>query len=324
MTKNACRYIIIRMLKQSVTNYFKSLKYFFTPLGTMFLGIMLGLSIMFPGIVASSNTLIEGVKLLSQDVNLDFSVLLDSIWTSVKALDWKQPVESVNTLMSAEWINNTLTQSLNIILGTDFETFTMQIADLVNAFCQSVSNYITVFFVFWALGFIAGFALIRFLIRRNIAKRSLWKFILAYFCNSLFSAGMVVLGTFVYSLWKYSVIITITVSLLLCGIIALIQAYLLYGYKKIPYKSVVNIKNACSHTLANLIIFAISICFTLIAVTINKLMGIFVGLSFIAIAIIVINLNAESFVLQQVKDMPQTPNADTQNVDTEPELDEIK
>ncbi len=34
------------MIKQGIKNYFKSLKYFFTPLGTMFLGMMLGFSIL--------------------------------------------------------------------------------------------------------------------------------------------------------------------------------------------------------------------------------------------------------------------------------------
>ncbi len=288
------------MIKKCLTNYFKSLKYFFTPLGTMFLGIMIGVSILVPGVISAATVLIDEIGELSQNINLDLSLLVNNVWQSVQALDWNKPVESLETMLSSEWLNNTLTQSLSAILGTDFETFKAQIASFVSEFLQAVSFNVAVFFVFWVLGFIAGFALIRFLIRRDIARRSLWRFILAYFVNSLLAAGAVILAVFLYTLWVYSIIFTILVGMCLFGMIALVQAYLLYGCKKIPFAKAVNIKNACLYMLANLVIFALSVCFTLVAMLINKFMGVFVGLSFVAIADIVINLNAESYVLAQV------------------------
>lgn len=313
------------MLKQGIKNYFVSLKHFFTPLGTMFLGIMIGLSVLFNGVVASASALIEGIKVLSQNVNLDFNVLFDKVWNEVISLNWNEPVEAVKTVVSAEWVNNTLSQVLSALLGTDFETFALQLVELIAVFCQSVTVYIVLFFLCWILGFIAGFALIRFFIRRDIAKRSLWKFILAYMLNSIVSTAFVVGTLIVYSIWSYSIIIAVVLALLLSGIIALVQAYVLYGYKKIPFRNIVNFKNACSHTLANLIIFAISIVFTLIAVGINKLMGVFVGLSIVTIAIIVINLNAESFVIEEVLGVSVSPRELNVEADNSAlVLDEIK
>ncbi len=264
------------------------------------MGIMIGVSILVPGVISAATVLIDEIGELSQNINLDLSLLVNNVWQSVQALDWNKPVESLETMLSSEWLNNTLTQSLSAILGTDFETFKAQIASFVSEFLQAVSFNVAVFFVFWVLGFIAGFALIRFLIRRDIARRSLWRFILAYFVNSLLAAGAVILAVFLYTLWVYSIIFTILVGMCLFGMIALVQAYLLYGCKKIPFAKAVNIKNACLYMLANLVIFALSVCFTLVAMLINKFMGVFVGLSFVAIADIVINLNAESYVLAQV------------------------
>ncbi len=261
---------------------------------------MIGVSILVPGVISAATVLIDEIGELSQNINLDLSLLVNNVWQSVQALDWNKPVESLETMLSSEWLNNTLTQSLSAILGTDFETFKAQIASFVSEFLQAVSFNVAVFFVFWVLGFIAGFALIRFLIRRDIARRSLWRFILAYFVNSLLAAGAVILAVFLYTLWVYSIIFTILVGMCLFGMIALVQAYLLYGCKKIPFAKAVNIKNACLYMLANLVIFALSVCFTLVAMLINKFMGVFVGLSFVAIADIVINLNAESYVLAQV------------------------
>ncbi len=35
------------MIKQSIVNFFKNLKYFFTPLGTLFLGLIFGVFFVF-------------------------------------------------------------------------------------------------------------------------------------------------------------------------------------------------------------------------------------------------------------------------------------
>ena len=81
------------MIKKCLTNYFKSLKYFFTPLGTMFLGIMIRVSILVPGVSSAATGLIDEIGELSQNINLDLSLLVNNVWQSVQALDWNKPVE---------------------------------------------------------------------------------------------------------------------------------------------------------------------------------------------------------------------------------------
>lgn len=303
------------MLKKGIKNFLSSLKYFFTPLGTMFLGIMIGFSVLVPGVIAAVNQLGVNISQLAQNVNLDVALLGDNLWTAVRSLDWDEPITALQTLASSEWINDVLTKALTTILGTDFETFKEQITNYVVVFCGDVVASVAVFFVCWLFGFIAGHALTRILIRRNIAKRSVWKFILAYILNSTLSAAYVVATLIVFSLWAYSIIFAIILAILLSGIAALLQAYLLYACRKLPLKQIVNIKNAGLLTLTNLIIFALSTCLTLIALTINALMGLFVGLSIFAIALTVINLNAESFVIEQVNDL-SVLSADKNNCET--------
>lgn len=315
------------MLKKGIKNYFSCLKYVFTPLGTMFLGIMLGVSILVPSFTAAVNRLVADVTELSQNVNLDFTLLWNDLWTAVRSLNWNEPAVALQTLVSPEWLHDVLTQILTGVLGTDFESFKEQIAAFVGAFCDTALYGVVAFFVCWLLGFVAGMALTRLFIRRNIAKRSLWKFLLAYFLNAILSAAFAVATLIVYSLWAYSIIFAVVLALLLSGIIALVQAYLLYAYKKIPFSQIVSLKNAGLYTLANLIVFALSVCFTLIAVAINALMGLFVGLSLFVVALTVINLNAESFVIEQVSNctaaiVEDEPNGDAVCDDTV--IDEIK
>ena len=75
------------MLKQGIKNYFTSLKFVFTPLGTMFIGMMIGFSILIPGIISAISTLAGGVNELAQSVNLDFKLLGQYLWERVRTLD---------------------------------------------------------------------------------------------------------------------------------------------------------------------------------------------------------------------------------------------
>ncbi len=284
------------MVKQGIKNYFIGLKFFFTPLGTMFLGMMIGVSILIPGIAGGISQLTDGIKELAVNVNLDFNALLGEVWTAVRALDWDDPAGAIQTMLSAAWINEQVTQALHTLLGTDFDSFSAEVVALVSRFTETVVVCFVMFIVFWVLGFIAGFFIVKFQIRKNIAKRSLWKLILASVLDSVLTAVFVVAAAFLFSLWQWSILISAVLLILLVGCIALLEAYLLYGRGKMELKSIVNLKNAGLYALTDAIIFLISIALTLLACVINPLMGLFVGLTLIEIAAIVIHMNAESYV----------------------------
>ena len=70
------------------------------------------------------------------------------------------------------------------------ETPENQLVDIVKDFGAQVTVNIAIFIFFWILGFATGFSLVKFLIRRDIARRSLFKLVLANVLNSLaLSAG---------------------------------------------------------------------------------------------------------------------------------------
>lgn len=297
------------MVKQGIVNFFKSLKYFFTPLGTMFLGMMLGFSIFFPALLSAGSTLVDGVKQLSESVHLDFGILFGNIWDSVAALDWSDPWAALQTMLTAEWLDGVLTQALTTVLGTDFETFAVEIVELIAGFTAAVLAGAIMFFVMWLLGFIAGFLLLKVFIRRDIARRALWKLILATAINAVLTAAFVLLSAWLFVLWKDSIYISLLCILVFVGVFALLEAYLLHGYKKIKVAEIVNVKNACLYMLTNVIIFAISIALTLIALAVNKVLGVFIGLAFVSIAVIVVNLNAESYVQATVRQKEESAAA---------------
>lgn len=294
------------MVKQGIKNYFKSLKYFFTPLGTMFLGMMIGFSILLPGIFSAASQLIDSLKQIANNVNLDFNKLINDLWNAVKSLDWNSPSNALSTLFSSQWLNDVLNKILESALGTDFQSFNLQVSTIVDTFIAQVASCVILFVMFWIIGFSSGFTLVKFLIRRDIARRSLFKLLLANFLNSALTSAMVFLSLWLFTLWEYSIIISLIIMLLLVGVFALFEAYLIHGFKKIKLKKIVNAKNAGLYMLTNLLIFIISICMTVVAVAINVFTGLFVGLALVVIAFIVIELNAEAYVKAKASEVAKS------------------
>lgn len=289
------------MFRQGIKNFFINLKYFFTPLGSMFLGMMIGISFLVPGVIQSGLILIDGVKALGENLHLDFGEVWNTLWKEIVALNWESPNQAIETIFSEDWLNQQVTNTLSVILGKDFELFKMEIGQLVSEFVKGLQLSVIVFIAWWIIGFLVGYILLRFLVRRTIAKRNLWQYILNIFVNSLLVLCMLVICLVLFTIWAPSILLSYGLMLLLSGSFSLLGAYLVYGRKKISFRKVMNFKNLSSHFLANLCILLIALTMTILAVIVNILLGIFTDLSLLAIAFLVMNMNAESYVIHMVK-----------------------
>lgn len=279
------------MIKHGLKNFAYNLKYFFTPLGTLALGVVIGLSILIPGVISSAATLAENVKTILAGSSIDFTVLQDSVVKAVGDLDWNNPLSAVQTMISAEWLTDTLNACIDALIQSS-EVYTLQLNAAVEEFIGAAAVYFIILAFFIVAGIAAGFFLTKFLVRRNMAKRAFWKYFLVSAIDSLLVA---VAG--LYTLWRPSVFISTFVWLFICGVIALIEAYAVHGYKKIGWKKVINAKNAALLLATNLIIFILAWVVTVITVVItNGAVGLFVGFALFEIALIVISMNAESYV----------------------------
>lgn len=284
------------MLKQCLVNFFKSFKHFFTPLGTMFLGLLAGFSVLIPGTLAATNALVDNVKEIAAGVNLDFGTLWEQLRLAITALDWDDPFASIQTMFSAEWIDKTLTDSLTLVLGADFATFAEKVQTIIGTFTDQILACVFVFSFLFVIGFIVGFILLKFFIRRNMAKRSLWKWLLSSLLNAVLPLGLAVVIVILFGLWKPSALFTVLLSVIIMSVYSLTQAYLVYGYKKVKFSEVLNVKNAGLYLAGNLLILLISFVISILAILLNVFAGIFVGLAVLGIALCVMSMNAESYV----------------------------
>lgn len=299
------------MLKSGLKNYFINLKYYFTPIGTFAVGIIIGLSILLPGALAAVSQFAEEVTVIIKGNNVDFTPTKDFIVNSITSLDWSDPIAALGTMLSKEWINSVAEGSLKLI-STELEHYSVPITQSFNAMIANMVFLFVVFVVFCVAGLVVGYVLTRFLVRRNMARRVFWKFFLSAVVDSLLAAGLVAFCVWLFTVWKPSVIISSLFSFIVFGSVTLLQAYLIHGLGKIKLRQVLNLKNIVFLNLSNLIVFYISVVLLSAAIALtNAFAGIFIGFAFVEIALIVINFNAEGYVksLAQVSSPEELPFA---------------
>lgn len=288
------------MIKQSIVNFFKNLKYFFTPLGTLFLGLIFGVFFLYSGFKVQVKQATTEIQMITQETNISINDLKDCVVESFADVPWEDPIEAIKLITSSEWLNGTLKENIS----NTIDNYQLYASDIENAVVNAVSGYIKyiVIFVICAIfGLISGFFLTKFLIRRNIAKRNFWKVVLVTMLDSVLTIGVATLSMWLTLLWKPSIIFTSLVGITIYGFISLFEAYIIHGYKKIPLKQVVNIKNSFLLFISNILIYIISFTISsfVIAIT-NAFVGIFIALPLVIVGIIVISLNAEAYIKKQV------------------------
>lgn len=292
------------MFRNGIKNYFINLKHFFTPVGTLAVGTLLGISIFIPVSVAALSSMLKNIAAVLSETNIDFNVLKDYIVNSITSLDWQDPIASLKTMFSRDWLTGIINDCLELV-SAELQPYADRITAEVAGAVGIVIAMFALFVFFSVAGLIAGFFLTRFLVRRTMAKRTFAKFVFAAVTDSLITAALFIFSAWLFTVWKPSIFISSLVALLIFGITSLLSAYLVHGRKCVEFKKVLNIKNILKLHLVNFLVFYISFVFLFIAIALtNAFAGIFIGFSFVEIAFIVISLNAESYVISLI---PKTP-----------------
>lgn len=295
------------MIKSGIKNYFVNLKYYFTPVGTLAIGMVIGISILIPATLSALSQMLNGIIGIINDTQVDFNTVKDYLIESITSLSWSDPITSLKTILSAEWIKTTLAECFRIV-SVELQPYGDEIAAEVNRALSIIKICLFVFIIFTVVGLVSGYYLTRFLVQRNVAKRGLRKFIIATLADALITTGLHIFCFCLYAIWKPSVFFTTLLSLALFAFVSLLEAYLIHGRNKVNIKRILNAKNGIFLILSDLIIFYFSIVLFFVAiVATNVIAGIFIGFAFVEIAYIVISLNAESYVLKYISEVKEEP-----------------
>jgi len=298
------------MVRLGLKNFWVNLKYFFTPLGTLFLGLIIGLSIAVPTSVSAVGELIDEINKLAE-TELNTKALTDEISKIIFSLDWNNPSECFALFFDTEWLIDSITECLNALIGTSVDVEAEIVLELITNSALSVFVGAVGILTFGILGMVAGYYILAIFVRREMAKRALWKRFLLALAESIINSLVALFFLFITSLWRQGGILFLILALIIYGLTALFEAYLVHGLKKVQLKHIVTLVNIGKLFLTNILIFAISIAVAWLAsVIVNTVTGIVVGLAILEIAVLVVNLNAEAFVktaAEQTAVESQTP-----------------
>ncbi len=295
------------MILQGIRNFLKGLKYVFVPMGVLFFGLVLGLSVSLPRMAAILKDFAAQMQQIFGESTLTGSEMMQSLWMRVSELDWSNPLQAVLQVLNRSWLNETLEQCVKPF-AEDYDAYAAEAEQLIRAAAEGIVRQAVVVAVFAALGLACGLFLTQWLVRREIARRGWRNLLPGMLFDAVFATLLLMVCTRVSVKpgWGFAAALA---ALLLFGAVSLLEAYLLHGRKVLPFRSVVTVKNCCKLLVSNAAVYVLSAAIVAVAgFVLNEVAGLCIALPLFGVAFFVIGMNAESYVIGKVKELSEKEN----------------
>lgn len=295
------------MILQGIRNFLKGLKYVFVPMGVLFFGLVLGLSVSLPRMAAILKDFAAQMQRIFGESTLSGSEMMQSLWMRVSELDWSNPFQAVLQVLNRSWLNETLEQCVKPF-AEDYDAYAAEAEQLIRAAAEGIVRQAVVVAVFAALGLACGLFLTQWLVRREIARRGWRNLLPGMLFDAVFATLLLMVCTRVSVKpgWGFAAALA---ALLLFGAVSLLEAYLLHGRKVLPFRSVVTVKNCCKLLVSNAAVYVLSAAIVAVAgFVLNEVAGLCIALPLFGVAFFVIGMNAESYVIGKVKELSEKEN----------------
>lgn len=293
------------MIKSGLNIYFKSFLYVFVSLGALFLAILIAATVLFDRCVVYTRDFAESVVGLYDGVHPDVNGMITYLVNYLEQLTEWNTERLLAVIKEGTWLTDGVLQYLseqNPGILQSGEKLNLLLAEYGNSLQRGlIGAYIIIL-----AGVVAGFFLTKYLIRRESAKRGILKWLLNSLADSVLSATVIAFTTWILSLWSPGALITWLISGLVFGLVSLFEAYLVHGYKKIDAKEIVTEKNALALIGVDLITMSISVVIILAFLyLLNIVVALAVAYALLILTFVVIELNAEAFVVRKVQSVAQ-------------------
>lgn len=285
------------MVKSGLKNYLKSLKYVFTPLGTMLLGFVIGMSIFVPGVYNLVNNFGTKAASIVGNVQIDVGAFWNYLVEEFMAFDWANNQSGPDGL----WFENTLYKSLEALLP-GYESHLEAISSLINETVSGALGLLIVLIVWTLIGAIVGSLLLKSFVKPPQEKGRRLRYFLVSLLDTFLSVGGFVLMVYLATLWGNSLYISVPVLAILYAFLSLLEAYIAFGHQRVKFKDVVNVKTLLLLLLTDLLIILITLAVLIIVFVINGAVGLFVLIPLLEIAYLDLGANAFTYVGQKSSD----------------------
>ena len=288
------------MIKKGLINFVKSLKYYLTPMGALFLAIVIGLAIFIPCCVDSISRMLDQLGHIFGDINYDWAAANDALISDVTSLDWGNDFfNSLTAFLDSGFINHVLEDVIIAAFGRSDISELVKVA--LDTCVKEITIQVAIFLVVLVIGIIAGFLITRMQVRHDIASLGYhhpWRFLLRLVFDVLILVGNLALISWLNTIWESAVMWAVIVGVvILYAIVTIFKSYFVYGLGYVSFAKVLNLREILAVLLADVLILALGLALiALLFYLVNMIVAIIVGIPLLLLTIIVMDLNADSYM----------------------------
>lgn len=300
-----------RLFVVGLKQYFKSLKYYFTPLGTLFFFGAIGVAIFTRQMILSLQTFANEVTSLAKDAAISFH--LDAFWNSLRENGIKMISEMS---FSPDGFVDLVKTALRSAADPD------HYQELLKALMQQLDNLTKSMFLsflilmgFCIIGVFFGYVFIKIALRSDAKNHNPFKQIGKFFLDGASIVLLIFAIAKLYDKFPKSIYGTLPISFILVLFVSLLTSYLFYGKGSKKLGEIMNPYNILQYVAVILISILLS---GTIAYIIYKLADKFLVLLFIMPLILTtyafIGTTCEAYVIEVCRPAKEKLKAEKQSL----------
>ncbi len=245
------------MIKKTLRNYLSNLKFIFTPIGILTIFVLIGTSIALTNAYhAVTNMFTEiGKTVSASDMNVTAGIKAG--FNRIVSADWNNLKESLKQVFSGDWLLETLKEMVKAAFPEAGDIMSQVQEQLKNCIRLIVVNFVLII-IFMVIGIVVGYVVLKIFITRQTVKRKFGKAVLKSLLHAFMNLLIIAFAIFILSLLKLPLWANLLITFVLFFIVNLFESYLIFGLKKLPFKTFINWKNILFVILSSLIVMVIT------------------------------------------------------------------
>lgn len=288
------------MILVSIKNFFKSIGFYFVPLGVLtFVTVLTFVGLLPQGIGVVKGTFEQIAKEVSS-VTFDWNEVSGVIMGKISAYS-NDPAALLALFSNSDNLVNLLKEVVQECFG--LEAVTANVVTLLQNCVAELSGLIVMLFIMMVLGFFLGFVLLVVLVRQFLSGTNFVKALLMALIDGVIAVAFLFLVLNVKTTNDALFILLIAGILLVSLIISILESYLFFGIKKVKFSKVFNFNNIIALLIGEAIDIALGIgLVALCFLSKNQFVSIFVSVPFILLTVSVLGVNASTYTSNLAKE----------------------
>lgn len=294
----------MQMVGNSLKNFFKCLVYIFVPLGCIFLGFLFGVQLFLNELVTQADYIAVQLSELVDGTEAQVDNLIGFVIASLRELDWSEPLGTLTFLMDGDWIAARIAEFLQLTVE-EAAALEEQVVSIAANVAMALLADLVALVLCVAASVVIGYFVTNYFVRKSTVRRGFWGFWIASIADAVLTVTLIAFVTWLMTVSTAGAVLSGIAGALVFGFVALFEAYLLHGHGKIRFRKVVNLGNCVWVWVSQISVLAAATAVSALFMWLTtSFVAVALVLSVIIIALLVINVNAESYVDGLVRKLP--------------------